>query len=305
MKILKIFGSVVGIHVFALVLIFANPGCSSTTQSPPAPTDTVAKTDAPPILTPPNTAPTHTTPADTSSAASSAFNFNPNAPAMSAPAGTTSGIDRRTPTRPGTPVATVLVAEPVVDVTPTTTYTVKSGDSLWTIGKKNHITAAELAAANGLSTNAKIQPGQKLILPGKPASAVAAATAKGAAGPTPKATLVPPAATATAAPRASGDAVKHVVVSGDTLEKIARTYGVKQGDIAVANNIDNPAKIKLGTELIIPGWQAPGGKSAKGAKSGTKAGELKVEQPQPAPERPPAVPVIPIFDNPITPAPKT
>ena len=37
MKILKIFGVVVGIHLFALLLIFANPGCSSTSKPPPAP----------------------------------------------------------------------------------------------------------------------------------------------------------------------------------------------------------------------------------------------------------------------------
>ena len=34
MKILKIFGIVVGIHVFALLLIFANPGCSSSSKQP-------------------------------------------------------------------------------------------------------------------------------------------------------------------------------------------------------------------------------------------------------------------------------
>ena len=42
MKILKIFGIVVGIHVFALISIFANPVGSSTTKPPPAPHDTVA-----------------------------------------------------------------------------------------------------------------------------------------------------------------------------------------------------------------------------------------------------------------------
>ena len=45
MKILKIFGIVVGIHVFALILIFANPGCSSTTKPTPALADTTSKTE--------------------------------------------------------------------------------------------------------------------------------------------------------------------------------------------------------------------------------------------------------------------
>ena len=57
MKILKIFGIVVGIHVFALVLIFANPGCSSSSKPAPAPVDTVAKTEPAPMITVPSASP--------------------------------------------------------------------------------------------------------------------------------------------------------------------------------------------------------------------------------------------------------
>lgn len=296
MKILKIFGIVVGIHVFALVLIFANPGCSSTTQPPPVPTDTLAKSDAPPLVSVPMSAPAPAASSASSPAAAPLVNFNPDAPAV---AGTSmvSG-SRYVPTRPGTPVVGALVAEPVVDVTPATTYTVKSGDNLWSIAKRNHLTAAELAAANGLPVSVVLKPNQKLMIPGKPASASAAATAKGGAGPTPKAEAAP----AAVAARASADGIKHVVKSGETLGTIARTYGVKQGDIAVANNISDPAKIKAGTELIIPGWQTPASKSGKSKSGATKAGETKVEQTPATP--PPAVPVIPIYDSPITPAPK-
>ena len=48
MKIIRVFGIVVGIHLFALMLIFANPGCSSSSKPTPAPSDTVAKADTPP-----------------------------------------------------------------------------------------------------------------------------------------------------------------------------------------------------------------------------------------------------------------
>lgn len=297
MKILKIFGIVVGIHVFALVLIFANPGCSSTTQPPPVPTDTVAKSDVPPPVSVPLSAPAPAAPSASSGAAAPLVNFNPDAPAV----GGTSMVSgsRYVPTRPGTPVVGALVAEPVVDVTPATTYTVKSGDNLWSIAKRNHLTAAELAAANGLPVSVVLQPNQKLMIPGKPASASAAATAKGGASPTPKATAATPTAVAS---RPTGEGIKHTVKSGETLGTIARIYGVKQGDIAVANNISDPAKIKAGTELLIPGWQAPGSKSGKTKAGGPKAGEPKVEQSPATP--PPAVPVIPIYDSPITPAPK-
>jgi LysM repeat protein len=197
----------------------------------------------------------------------------------------------------------VLVAEPITDVTPLATYTVKSGDSLWSIAKKNHLTVAEIATANGLPVGAKLSPGQKLVLPGKSVGPGTAPTVKSGTSVAPKtADLNAAAAPKASDARASTDAVKHVVKSGESLNLIARKYGVKVGDIAEANNIRDPAKIALGTELIIPGWQTPPvGKSGKAAgKAGANKGaEPKVE----APVAPPVVPTIP-FDSPISPAPK-
>ena len=227
MKILNIFGLVVGIHVFALVLIFANPGCSSTTKPLPAPSDTMAVAP-PPSISVPGTSPSVYAPTNEPAPIS----FNPDAPATVGPTGESSGFGVRvTPTRPGSPVAGVLVAEPVVDVTPATTYAVKSGDSLWSIAKKHHVTVTELATANNSKTNAVLRPGQKLLIPGNPASPVAAARASGGTGPSPKAVEV-----TSKAARTSGDTVKHVVKSGETLGTIARKYDVRQADIAVANN---------------------------------------------------------------------
>ncbi len=106
--------------------------------------------------------------------------------------------------------------------------------------------------------------------------------------------------------------MKHVVKSGETLGTIARNYGVRQSDIAVANHISDPARIQAGMELIIPGWQAATGKNGKGsAKSATGAdakGDPKVESAAspaaPAAIAPPVVPIIRIDDSPVTPAPK-
>ncbi len=250
MKILKIFGLVVGIHVFALILIFANPGCSAMTKTPPAPSETVVKNDAPaPSITVPSIAGTE-----------APANFDPNAAAISMPAAI-----RYSPTRPNTAAAGVLAAEPVADVMPATTYTVSAGDSLWSIAHKNHLSKAELAAANNLKPEAALKVGQKLIIPGK-SIAGAPAGARSAA----------PAATAAsepaAGPKGPADSVKHTVKPGETLGAIARKYQVKMGDIATANNISDPAKIRPGMELIIPGWQTPVGKSAKsGAKGAARA----------------------------------
>ncbi len=274
MKILKIFGIVVGIHVFALILIFANPGCSAMTKTSPAPADTVVKSDAP--------SPTITVP--TVASGDTATGFDPNSPAISV-----STAIRYSPTRPNTPAAGALEAEPVSDVTPATTYTVGKGDSLWSIAHKNHLTKAELAAANNLRPESTLRQGQKLIIPGK---APATTAAKSAAPASTKGTM------AEAAPAAKGpaDSVKHTVKPGETLGAIARKYQVKVGEIATANNISDPAKIHPGMELIIPGWQTPAGKST--GKSGAKG----AAKPAAEPAKPVSIPTISVGDDAPAPA---
>ncbi len=286
MKIMKVLGVVVGIHVFALILIFANPGCSSTSKPAPAPVDTVARADTSPAVSVPGMSPSVSVPmgdASGSPVSAAPTSFNPDAPALAAGGGV-----RFSPTRPGTAAASTLVAEPVSGVISTTTYAVKSGDSLWTIAKKNHLSVGDLAAANNLKTTAPLHEGQKLLIPSKPTPVTAPAVANGtgaAAGATAK-----PAETAT--PKAGADSVKHTVKSGETLGTIARKYGVKQGDIAVANNITDPAKIYAGMELVIPGWQTPAGKS--GGKQAPAATASKNGAPTKA-----AVPEIkPLFNAP-------
>lgn len=303
MKILKIFGLVVGIHVFALILIFANPGCSTATKPAPVPADTMARTAPAPAVNVPNTSASGVYTAGTEAApvtaapavaapgaavAPAAVHFDPNAPALGSAGGSPNTV-RFTPTRPGSPVVAPLQAEKVADVTPATTYIVKPGDSLWSIAKKHKLTVADLTTTNGLAANANLQPGRKLMIPAKSTPVPAVAAPARGASPAPAA-------------RPAGDGAKHTVRSGETLGTIARNYGVRQSDIAVANGISDPAKIQAGMELIIPG--ATASKSAKGGKAAPKS-EAKVEEPAPPPANPaPVVPIIRLDDSPVTPAPK-
>ena len=280
MKIMKVLGVVVSIHVFALVLIFANPGCSSTSKPTPVPTDTVAKSEPAPSVAVTGVSPSVSVPSGGSPVSAAPINFNPDAPAL--PAGSGVGV-RFTPTRPGTAAASTLIVEPVADVTPATTYVVKSGDSLWTIAKKNSLTVADLAAANNLKTSSSLHEGQKLLIPAKRASATTAAASASAAAKASAAAEAPPV-------KASADSVKHTVKSGETLSTIAKKYGVKQGDIAVANNITDPQKIRAGMELVIPGWQTPAGKATK---AGTKS-----TAPASAPAKAPVPEIKPLFNAP-------
>jgi LysM repeat protein len=305
MKIIKIFGLVVGIHLFALFLIFANPGCSSTSRPTPAPSDTTSYAEPPPTITVPYSSAVVSGPGGNYQPGSIApVTFDPDAPAVAA--SSSSGV-RFTPTRPGSPAATTLVLEPVIDVTPASTYTVVSGDSLWSIANRNGLTVAELAATNGLRANAVLHPGQKLIIAGRTASAFPAAEAE-----QPKSTAKK-AITVSVRPPDSGDYV-HLVKRGETLSTIARRYGVSQREIAVRNNITDPQKIPEGKELVIPGWQAP---SPKAGRPETREREAappppakteprEIESPMsPAPQQEVEIPVIRVDENPLSPAPKS
>ena len=262
MKIIRVFGVVVGIHLFALMLIFANPGCSSTSKPAPQPPETAAPAPSAPIVTVPLGSPP-----EPSTLSAAPIMFDPTAPAVS-------GV-RYSPTRPGTPAASAIVAAPVADVTPATTYAVGKGDSLWTIAKKNHLTVSELAAANNLKPASTLRLGQKLIIPGKAPAAGAVGTALPVSAPA----AAPAAGNIPAAPaKASGESISHTVKIGEYLGTIARKYGVRQGDIAVANNITDPQKITAGQILSIPGWQAPAGK----AKAAAKPAEASPKPAEPA-----------------------
>ncbi len=262
MKLLKICGAVAGIHLFVLLFIFANPGCSSTTPPPVAP-DATAKTDTPPPITVPSTASSPTAPGG---AGNSAVTFDP--------AAALSGAGRSSPTRPGTAAASAIQRQPVADVTPASTYVVASGDTLSGVAKKNHLTAKALADANNIKATAALHVGQKLIIPVKLTPATKMEVAAGGAA----ASTMPPSGADTAAARTSGDSVKHVVKAGETLERIARKYGVKQGDIAVANNISDPAKIRIGMELTIPSSTSTA-KSPRGSRSATSAAAASAQAP--------------------------
>jgi LysM repeat protein len=236
MKILKILGIAAALHALALLLIFANPGCSASKAGPEASPITAA-------------------PAPDSGGQS---------PASIAPALEPATI-RYSPTRPGTAVASALATQPVADVTPATTYAVVRGDSVWSVAKKNQLPQADLEAANNLKATSVLHVGQKLIIPSRPSrpgSAVAAPA--------------PEAAPAEQAPadRTVGDSTRHTVKPGETLGGIARKYGVKQGDIAVTNNITDPRKIHPGQELVIPSKSSsPASKQSKGSKARAQPSE--------------------------------
>lgn len=352
MKIVNIFGIVVAVHVVVLLLIFAIPGCRTTSPSPDAEMGPMTGPAGPAPASPIQPAPAMTS-ADLNPPLAGAAGHGDAIPTVTSGVGPTG---RYSPTRPGTPVASAVQARPVEDVTPARTYTVVRGDSLWSVAKRHGLTVRELAAANQLGTDAMLQLGQKLIIPATgdaAGSGSAASTTRGGAaaaggtsyviqpgdtlgaiarrhgttvaalramnnlrgdlvrvgdtllipeagGPssTPPATTSTPAAPASApnVARGGGGTMKHVVAPGETLGAIARRYGVKLGDLALANNIADPARIRPGQELMIPGWQSAGNAGASAPKQVPTQYPPSFE-PAPAPAEPPTIATEPATED--------
>ncbi|MBI2814222.1 MAG: LysM peptidoglycan-binding domain-containing protein [Opitutae bacterium] len=244
MKILQIFGAVVAVHLLAFIFIFASPGCQSGPRNIPTPDATLPAGGA-------------AAPVTFNVATPQPVDLGTPAPAYVPP----SAGGHAAPTRPGSAAAVAITpAKPAAEVAPVSTYTVARGDSLWTIAKKNNLTVAELAKANNLGVGAALQPGKKLIIPGKVGAAPAAADKPRDLGTLTQA--------APAAKPANGEAVKHTVAVGESLGIIARKYQVTVGELAAANNITDPSKVRAGQQLVIPGFKAvaPKGGAAKAPK---------------------------------------
>ncbi len=106
------------------------------------------------------------------------------------------------------------------------TYTVKNGDCLSTIGSKLGINWKDIANINGISSPYIIYVGQILKVPGKEVNS-------------------------DPAPSNNNDSTTYTVKSGDTLSGIAAKYGTTYQKIAADNGIANPNIIHPGQVLKI------------------------------------------------------
>jgi len=129
-------------------------------------------------------------------------------------------------------VAASVVSGQVIEVSASTTYNVKTGDTLYAIALKNNLSVNEIKLTNHLSSNT-IYSGQKLILDKPATSSTTAST--------------------TVSTKSSNT---YTVKSGDSLSKIATSYGMSVSQIATLNQISNVNVIRVGQILKVAGTSA-------------------------------------------------
>ncbi len=122
------------------------------------------------------------------------------------------------------------------------THTVAPGETLWGIAYANNLPTSAVAAANGLSPEARVVAGTNLTIP-----------APGQA-PIPPVNAAPSAPGTASAPATSGGG-GYRVAPGDTLSGIAARQGVSLGSLAAANGLKLDSWVIQGTALRLP---APG-----------------------------------------------
>jgi murein DD-endopeptidase MepM/ murein hydrolase activator NlpD len=131
------------------------------------------------------------------------------------------------------PVMSAPVSKPVVTaVAAPSVHVVNHGDTLMSIARRNHISAGELARANGLDSSAKLKIGMKLNVPVKASAAVAP--------------VAQPVA-AQAAPVSAPPATKLAAVTTDSQQKarLAQTTNVEEAPAA-----ETPAKAAEATGAL-------------------------------------------------------
>jgi LysM repeat protein len=234
MKLTKIFGIVLSLHVVVILLVMFQPGCQTAEKKQPQ-VDDVSKGAEQDKKSPPS------------------FNQGIETPEPSDNAAKTPGNSLVDPTRPapgelivpGQNVPGVLIGadEPgPINVTPTDVipYNVQRGDTLWGIAKKNKLSLSDLLSGNpNLDKNAGLSIGQEILIPSTVGSIA------------PSESLLPvPVVDASPSVPATGSS--YVVQSGDSLSKIARNQGVGLNELMQANGLTKQSIIRVGQGLIIP-----------------------------------------------------
>ncbi len=120
-------------------------------------------------------------------------------------------------------------------------HVVSAGENLFRIALRYETSVGAFLNANpGLGSGTLLSVGQELVIPGCEDDGSQIAPTEAA----------PTEAAPTEAPPEG--VIEHVVVAGDTIYALARTYGSTVSAIVQANNLSNPDRLQIGDVLRIP-----------------------------------------------------
>ncbi len=137
--------------------------------------------------------------------------------------------------------AVALPEEATEEIPEDEKYTVKEGQTLFSIARDFNIKVEDLLSANHFDKSTEIKVGQVIRIP--------------------KDKVIKPVETEKVekktetiqASSQSGDTYTHKVKQGETIYSIAREHAIEVSAIMEANGFDNSSVLKVGQEIIIPG----------------------------------------------------
>ncbi|HEX9875540.1 MAG TPA: LysM peptidoglycan-binding domain-containing protein [Gammaproteobacteria bacterium] len=130
-------------------------------------------------------------------------------------------------------LAAVPAAQRYAAQMPDIFHRVGRGDTISEIAARYGVSMSSLVALNGLQSRNFIRAGQVLRLPGNDGTV--------------------PMTLAQVQIQGSGDATTYVVRSGDSINRIARLFGLDEAAILALNGIRDPNRIYVGQELRVAG----------------------------------------------------
>ena len=220
MKVSKIFGCVIGLHLGVIAMLLVQPGCR--TKQPPTRTYSQERTSGGLI---------EAMGQGSGSGLDSAFNAGFDDVSAAPDDNDFSEFDAITPVAPLSDGGqTVPVAGPSFE-----TYTVKKGDNLWTIARRSNVSLNELYAANGLDTTSILSIGQQLQIPVEGSTATVTALSPDTFQPT----------------SFNQGSTEYMVKRGDSLSKIANQFDTSVRAIKAANGLSSDL-IRVGDKLVVP-----------------------------------------------------
>lgn len=233
MKISKVFGFVLCLHLGVIAVLIVQPGCRTT--QPPTQTYQQDRTGGGVAQQPSNDL-IPATRADVG-ALDPAFNAGFDTTVDDRSLSTLPADDLVSFDQQPTPQLEPIAAPPSVEVAGPSfeSYSVRKGDSLWAIAKRHNVSLNELYAANGLNENSLLKIGQQIQIPVEAGTALVKTETADAYQP-------------------SGFTVAtqdYTVKAGDNLSKIASRFGTTVSALKAANNKTSNV-IRVGEKLIVP-----------------------------------------------------